>query len=224
MNDKADLIPVFIPALSALLIDAEDRKSEPLTSDEVLSIRDGASCIMMTRGEAAKLAETRGYFDLDPENCWYDWQMLRRELGRKPDLDVGARVDMFQSSDTKYQECVVKARATLDEFRDLVSLHSAYSCLIKTELHDGRGNGLVWLFNTKIDGNDFIAELFEVPPTVSLLQVGQEFRVATDDVIDWMVNLDGILHGGYSLRYHRAKLPTEERSAFDQHIGVTKYV
>ncbi len=65
MNDDADLIPVFIPALGAVLIAAEDEKGQPLTNDEVLSIRDNAACIKMTHADAAKLIESRGYDDLD---------------------------------------------------------------------------------------------------------------------------------------------------------------
>jgi hypothetical protein len=37
--------------------------------------------------------------DVDPENCWYDFQMLRRELGRRPDVDPGARVRHFARDD-----------------------------------------------------------------------------------------------------------------------------
>ena len=80
MSDDTDLIPVFIPALGAILIAAEDNKREPLTIEEVVSIRDNSTCIMMTHADSAKLAESRGYNDIDPENCWYDWQMLRREI------------------------------------------------------------------------------------------------------------------------------------------------
>jgi hypothetical protein len=29
---------------------------------------------------ARKLEETRGYRDVDPENCWTEWQELRLEL------------------------------------------------------------------------------------------------------------------------------------------------
>ncbi len=224
MSDDADLIPVFIPSLSAVLIAAEDTKGEPLTNDEVLSIRDSAACIMMTPTDVAKLAESRGYDDIDPENCWYEWQMLRRELDRKPDLDPGARVDMFIASDPAYEECVAKALGTLDQFREMLPRFASSSCLIKTKLDDGQSSGFVWLFKTTIASHGFIAELFEVPPSVSLLKVGQVFNISDADVVDWMINDDGTLHGGFSLRYHRAKLPAEERVAFDEYVGVTKYV
>ncbi|TWU15806.1 DUF2314 domain-containing protein [Allorhodopirellula heiligendammensis] len=223
MHDEAELIPVFVPALGAILVAAEDKKSEPLTRQEVLSIRDNAACIMMTSFDAKKLAQSRGYDDIDPENCWYDWQMLRRELDRRPDRDPGARVDMVRSSDPAYRDCVANARATLDDFRSLIRRHDSHSCLIKTKLNDGQSSGFVWLFNTIVAGDSFTAELFEVPPSVSLLKVGQVFEVAEFDVIDWMVNDDGTLYGGYSLRYHRANLPPDERGAFDEYVGVTKY-
>ncbi|TWU43704.1 hypothetical protein Poly51_62260 [Rubripirellula tenax] len=223
MNDDADLIPVFMPALGAILIAAEDKKGEPLTNDEALTIRDNAACIMMTLADAAKLAESRGYDDLDPENCWYDWQMLRRELDRKPDLDPGARVDMFRASDPAYQECVANARATLDEFRSMMPRFDSHSCLIKTKLDDGESSGFVWLFNATASDSGFTAELFEVPPSVPLLSVGQVFDIADADVVDWMINDDGTLYGGFSLRYHRANLPPDERPAFDAHVGVTNY-
>lgn len=197
--------------------------STPLTADEVLSIRDKAACVMMSTSQAARLAESRGYDDIDPENCWYEWQMLRRELNRAPDLDPGARVNMFSSSDPAYLDCVAKARATLDDFRSMLTRYDSNVCSIKTELHDGQSGGFVWLFNTTVLGEGYTAELFEVPPTISLLKVGQVFEVASADVIDWMINDHGTLYGGFSLRYHRESLSPDERTAFDEYIGVTKY-
>lgn len=223
MTEDDDLIPVFVPALGAILIAAEDQKGTPLTADEVIAIRDKAACVMMSTSRAAKLAESRGYDDIDPENCWFEWQMLRRELNRKPDLDPGARVNMFRGSDPAYLDCVAKARETLDEFRSMLAQYDSDVCSIKTELHDGHSSGLVWLFNTTVHGEGFTAELFEIPPTIPLLKVGQVFEIASADVIDWMINDKGTLYGGFSLRYHRESLAPDERSAFDEYIGVTKY-
>jgi uncharacterized protein YegJ (DUF2314 family) len=223
MSDNAEQIPVLIPALGAVLLAAEDKKGEPLTNDEVLSIRDNGACIMMTHSDLAKLAKSRGYDDIDPENCWYDWQMLRRELGRKPDLDAGARVNMFQGSDPAYLECVAGARATLDVFRSMMPGHDLHTRLIKTKLDDGQNSGFVWLMNATVSDAGFAAEVFEVPPSLPLLKVGQVFNIPEENVVDWMINDDGTLYGGYSLRYHRANLHPNERPAFDAHVGVTNY-
>lgn len=50
-----ELIPVFVPALSVLLLHAEDQKGTPLTPEEVLDIRDHSACIMIAKADAAKL-------------------------------------------------------------------------------------------------------------------------------------------------------------------------
>jgi hypothetical protein len=65
-----DLLPVFIPALVALLIQAEELNGSPLTRNQVVAIRDNADCV-----DAAAIDESRdgggaGYADIDPERCW----------------------------------------------------------------------------------------------------------------------------------------------------------
>ena len=71
------LVPVFIPALVALLRFAEDKKGSPLSEEEVLEIRDDGTCVAMSVADAAAMAEARGYDDLDPEYCWEQWQQVR---------------------------------------------------------------------------------------------------------------------------------------------------
>ena len=74
------LILVPVPALVALLLNREEAKGSPLTEQEVLAIRDGAECIAMPHDVAAKVAEQRGYDDIDPENAWADWNAIRPNL------------------------------------------------------------------------------------------------------------------------------------------------
>ena len=107
-NDDNELVPVFVPALGALLIRAEDLKGEPLSYDEVIRIRDDAPCIMMKTQDARKMEEHRG-FAIDPENCWFEWQLLRKELGRKPDLDPGPKMNHVRNSDPEYQQTIKDA-------------------------------------------------------------------------------------------------------------------
>lgn len=90
-SQNDELVPVFIPALIVLLVHSEDKKGSPLTQEEVLAIRDNATCIMMQLDDSRKMDEQRGYADIDPEDCWYEWQMARRDLGRLPDIDPGPR-------------------------------------------------------------------------------------------------------------------------------------
>jgi uncharacterized protein YegJ (DUF2314 family) len=223
-TDDAQLVPVFIPALGAIFVMAEDQKGEPLTFDEVIKIRDAASCIMMRAVDARKMEESRGW-EIDPENCWYDWQHLRRELGRKPDLDAGPQFHQIHEADPEYQATIQEAQSTLPQFRDMLSSHGSLSsiAMIKTRVTQNDTHAFMWLSNVQLAGPDFVAEFFEIPNASSAIKVGDRLTVTAGSLLDWMVNDGGILHGGFSLRYHRSQLPENERSQFDQYVGITKY-
>jgi hypothetical protein len=80
MSSDSPLHRGFIPPLVSLLAHAEAQQGSPPTEAEVLQIRGGASCRMMSVERARELAEKRGP-DLDPERCWAEWQRLRSEGG-----------------------------------------------------------------------------------------------------------------------------------------------
>jgi hypothetical protein len=77
MTTEEPLIPVFMPTLAALLMNREQEKGAPLTEAEVLEIRDTAIVMMMPESQADAMNDARGYLDIDPENCWQEWQQLR---------------------------------------------------------------------------------------------------------------------------------------------------
>ena len=75
------VVPMFMPALAHLLRQAEQAKGSPLTHAEVLQVRDNGACVMLRASAALELEEKRGFRDIDPENCWQEWQALRQALG-----------------------------------------------------------------------------------------------------------------------------------------------
>jgi hypothetical protein len=75
-----ELIPVFMPSLVSVLVRSERDKGSPLTEEEVLAIRDKSAVVMMRRRHAVEMAEKRGYDDIDPTQCWSEWQRVRVEL------------------------------------------------------------------------------------------------------------------------------------------------
>lgn len=224
-SEPDDLVPVFMPALVVLLIHAEDKKGTPLTRDEVHAMRDSGTCIMMKSVDALKMEESRGYRDIDPENCWYDWQMARRDMGREPDIDPGPRFYQVQSSDPAYQQTIVDAQRSIEQFVAMLPTDGTArsDALIKTTLVDGAHRAFMWLNNTATEGDHFTAELFEVPDTLPSYKVGDRYVVTREELMDWMVNENGRLIGGFSLRYNRAQLSEAEKLDFDRHIGVTEY-
>lgn len=221
-KSQEDLVPVFIPALSVMLINLEDKKGEPLTQEEVLEIRDNASCIMMTKTDAEKMAKSREYLDIDPENCWYDWQMLRRELNRMPDLDPGVRCSYTPQNDAGMESAIKQARKSVHEFRSLYKeLPTDYiSPLVKVLLTDNEYSVYVWLYVSNVSDISFEAELFEVPVEVTSYKAGDSFTITDEEIVDWMINDNGTLYGGYTLRYQRETMSDSEREAFDEHVGI----
>lgn len=77
MSGTEDLVPVFIPSLASVLARAEELKGSALTEAEAITIRDSAVCQMVSVAHAESLTESRGYHDVNPENCWSDWHRLR---------------------------------------------------------------------------------------------------------------------------------------------------
>jgi uncharacterized protein YegJ (DUF2314 family) len=223
MSDE-ELVPLFIPALCALLVSVEDKKGSPLNEEEVLAIRDDASVMMVTKTHAEAMAESRGYSDIDPQNCWYDWQMIRREMGRKPDLDPGARFSFVNKDDDEFQATISAARNSLDEFRLLLadSSHQRFP-LVKALLSEPDYRAFIWLSVVSYDSDGFVGEIFELPGEFKQYSVGARLEVPDRQVQDWMINDNGRLYGGYSLRYIRSKKTDAEKAAFDEHIGVDSY-
>ncbi len=178
MSAADDLIPVFIPALGAVLVVAEDLKGSPLSYDEVIRVRDRATCVMMASAEAAKLVESRGV-DIDPENCWYDWQMRRRELGRLPELDPGPMFRQIRSADPDYLQTIADARAGLDRFRAMLPADGSPrdglrhgDAMVKTTLTEGDSRAFMWLMAARRHGDAFVGQVFEAPQQLPSFQVG----------------------------------------------------
>lgn len=80
MTDEP-LVIVAIPPLIALLNALETRKGAPLTEEEVIGARDKAVCMSMPLSEARRLAEARGYDDLDIDDAWEAWRAFRAAHG-----------------------------------------------------------------------------------------------------------------------------------------------
>jgi hypothetical protein len=78
VDNGDNLVPFFVHSLAFQLENAERQKGSPLTYDEVIRIRDNAICVMVSEESLRAMEESRGYRDIDPENCWNEWQALRQ--------------------------------------------------------------------------------------------------------------------------------------------------
>jgi hypothetical protein len=80
MNDHGNLVIMPMPSLVATLLNKERAKGSPLTEAEVIGIRDNCPSVAVPRDIVPKIEERRGYLDIDPENCWQEWQVAREEF------------------------------------------------------------------------------------------------------------------------------------------------
>ena len=69
-----------MPSLVSVLLHHEREKASPLTEDEVIAIRNKSVAVMLRQSAALEISQKRGYDDLDPENCWLEWQRVRAQL------------------------------------------------------------------------------------------------------------------------------------------------
>ena len=90
-------------------------------------------------------------------------------------------------------------------------------------VEDEAGTANLWLLVVGLDGADFAGKFVDLPPEFTSFAPDDLVRVGEADVLDWMVNDDGDLHGGFSLRLQRSQLPLEQRAGYDEFIGVRRY-
>ncbi len=78
--ESEKLVLVFIPTLVSLLVAAEKAKGSALSEEEVVSIRDKATCMVLPFSVALAGDDARGYVDIVAEDCWLEWQRARLEI------------------------------------------------------------------------------------------------------------------------------------------------
>jgi uncharacterized protein YegJ (DUF2314 family) len=128
----------------------------------------------------------------------------------------------IRDSDPEFQQTIRDAQDSLAEFRLRSDHAGGYPC-VKTRITAGEETAFIWLLVVKATRPGFVASVFEIPPEFKGIKVDDEVRVPNGEVMDWMLNQDGVLRGGFSLRYQRSRLPADKRAGFDKHIGVTEY-
>nr|WP_145545919.1 DUF2314 domain-containing protein [Variovorax boronicumulans] len=138
------------------------------------------------------------------------------------------------SMEEELSHAYARAAASMAEFRTHIERQGDHICSAKLRFKDPNESDrmgkdvLLFLWLTAIEYNpasdSYIGTFFEVPPELGEWHcAGQKLEFDGADVFDWMVNDDGILHGGFTLRVNRKRLPEGEREAFDRYVGVRQW-
>ena len=115
---------------------------------------------------------------------------------------TGARIGYFNNEDYEYQLTIRQAQETLGRFRAMLDKLEPWSPLVKAELSNRNSDGrcFVWLNNVRETSGGFVAQIFEIPPTLQGIEIRENIALPAGDVLDWMINENGALHGGFSTR------------------------
>ncbi len=145
---------------------------------------------------------------------------------------------LFRNIDSKDREVVAahaRASSTISEFIELVQVAEDVTCMAKLRFKDPdlslkRGEDqflYIWLTHVvyHLEEKLLSGVFFEVPTELQKWhQVGQRLGFEADDVFDWMVNDNGHVRGGFTLRVTRSRLGTDsEKAEFDNYSGIISY-
>jgi uncharacterized protein YegJ (DUF2314 family) len=123
-------------------------------------------------------------------------------------------------------EAAKAANGALRHFRTLLAASPITDAppMVKTYIADPKGDGMwLWLSVESATDSGFNAYVFEAPLEFPELTPGSRRFVPNDQVGDWAAIISGVMHGGYSLRVQRSRLPEGERQSFDGYIGARSY-
>ena len=140
----------------------------------------------------------------------------------------------ISQSDATFQVAYARAATTLPQFVERIPRGGDVFCSAKLRFRDPDESErlgedrfvFLWLsaVSYHVGERVFSGTFFEVPPEFQKWhQVGQRLAFDPDDIFDWMVLDKGHLHGGFTLRLTREKLPESERESYDRYVGVSVY-
>jgi hypothetical protein len=139
-------------------------------------------------------------------------------------------------------QAIGRARATILHFARAFSAHAFESApyLVKVPLVRSEPQGQVcvwsdelvskhpsperhlWLRVHDVLDDLLFAHVVEAPKNFGLT-AGDTYVVTSHQIEDWMINVDGLVYGAYTLRLHRDALPEPRRAAFDDYVGVHQF-
>lgn len=160
-----------------------------------------------------------------PLICVFGFLLLsgcEQDASKSPSAD-GPAVIYVENDDPEMQAAISKARETVDEFiaalDDPQASGTGFS--VKLLVEDGEHGEHMWVLPVRYEEGRFYGRVNNNPDRVTTVKIGDEVDVAASEITDWMYVEDGKLHGGYSIRLLRERMPADERKAFDAQVPFT---
>ncbi len=107
---------------------------------------------------------------------------------------------------------VQEARETLPRFFvELKGGEGDFS--LKVPVRHGREVEQVWISELQYAGGKFTGRIISKADSKRGAGVGQSYTVSGGDISDWMIERDGAIYGGYTLRARLDEMPDEEAAS-----------
>jgi uncharacterized protein YegJ (DUF2314 family) len=160
------------------------------------------------------------------------WKRKKTQQVEVPEEPIFKNV---RNDDLEFKLAYAMAANSIDQFIEHIDRPGEHICAAKLRFRDpnlslelGEDRFLfIWLNAVAhdVETNELSGSFFEVPN--SLLEwhwPGQRLHFDRDGIFDWFVNDDGALHGGFTLRVTRSRLPADEQVSYDDYTGVKHWV
>jgi uncharacterized protein YegJ (DUF2314 family) len=127
-----------------------------------------------------------------------------------------ATVSIPSNSDAEMEAAFQEAQDTLDVFIErIAALHPnrTYVALkVRFSPPDSAPQD-IWVDNVTYTDGTFRGMMGDDIPSLRL-SFGEEIRIPTEDIVDWMIVEDGKLIGGYTIRLAYERMSPEEQERF----------
>ena len=127
---------------------------------------------------------------------------------------VKENVVAYHTGDQAMNAAKTKARETLPRFLELIDAGTAGTYTLKFPLTQNGETEHIWLQLTDYRDGTFVGLLANDPVNGTKYKMGDEMKVASADVEDWMIRTDELIYGGYTARVALADMPREQAEKY----------
>lgn len=130
-------------------------------------------------------------------------------------------VFMVEDENLAMNLAMEEARDTIDVFIDALISGAYYSVSLKGRFEDGAYIEHMWIENISYENQVFLGTLANEPLDLKNIAYGDNVELEVDHVSDWMiVDEDGKVTGGYTIKVLRNTMSEEDRAEFDESTGL----
>ena len=131
-------------------------------------------------------------------------------------------VHMVSDEDADMNSAMKTARETLDKFNAALKSKNPKldNFAIKVRFDAPSGGEHIWVGEVSLKKGKYSGVVGNVPERTTDVKLGDTIEIVNDNISDWMYLEGGKLHGGYTIRVLRKRMPDAERKQFDQDSGL----